>query len=291
MMAQENLRITSIGHIANQALRRSPSALVTGQTSQGIYLQLSGDFTLYLTSDAFRGPLTINIRGGSGDFPSIQIGDIADLAEGYLRFRNSRQVISFQRPLIWKPSPPPRYQRQPDTGFADLFNHAKILRPEQTYLALLEMARTGEHLPEKGLVEIGDNLICLSRSLKSRNPLDISLEINNMLGAGPGLTPLYDDLVLGFLLATARTQGQASWSDEKFQTYLTVITAAEEKTTRLSWSLLSCAFQGSADERIIRVLDGLIAARQIPDHDLESLLDWGSSSGVAVLAGMLMALS
>lgn len=290
-MAQDNLRITSIGHIANQALLRNPSGLVTGKTSQGIYLQLSGDMTLYLTTDPFRGPLTINIRGGSGDFLSIQIGDIADLAEGYLKFRDSQQGISFQRPLIWKPGQPPRYQRQPVTGFADLFSQVRRSRPENSYLALLEMVRTGEPLPEKELLGIGDNLIWLSRSLKTSNPLDISSEMENILGAGPGLTPLCDDLVLGILLAYARTQWQASWSDEVFQTYLTVITAAEEKTTRLSWSLLSCAVQGSADERIMRVLDGLIAARQIPDHDLECLLDWGSSSGVAVLAGILMALT
>jgi hypothetical protein len=48
--------------------------------------------------------------------------------------------------------------------------------------------------------------------------------------------------------------------------------------------------EGSADERTLKILDGLIAGEEIRDQDLTRLLNWGSSSGIAVLAGMILAL-
>jgi hypothetical protein len=291
MMAQENIRITSIGHIANQALRRSPSALVTGNTSQGAYLQLSGDFTLYLTSDPFRGPLTINIRDRPGGSFSIQPGDIAFLAEDAIRFSDSQQLIHLQRPLIWKPAPPPRPGKKSPDGHMRIFQQVQTIQPDHPFLPLLKMVITGEPTSIDNLPGIEDRIIRLSRSLQSSNFSDIISEMKLLLGAGPGLTPLGDDLLMGTLLGISRARGQIDLTGDLVHYYHTVISAAGEKTTRLSWSLLSCAIQGSADERIIRVLDGLIAAREIPDHDLENLLDWGSSSGMAVLAGMIMALS
>ena len=113
----------------------------------------------------------------------------------------------------------------------------------------------------------------------------------SILGIGPGLTPLSDDLLFGILLAITRTGKYETWSGDMIHFYHTILSAAGDKTTTVSWSILSCAFQGSADERIIRVLDKLITAHEIPDHDLENLLEWGSSSGMAVLVGMMMALA
>jgi hypothetical protein len=110
------------------------------------------------------------------------------------------------------------------------------------------------------------------------------------MGAGPGLTPLGDDLILGILLAMNR--GKLSFYPEGFLDQLnqSTIDLALDKTTRLSFSLLVCASDGSADERLIKVLDGLLAGAMIKDQDLTQLLEWGSTSGFAVLAGMILAL-
>jgi hypothetical protein len=291
MMRKKEIRVTSIGHVAHQVLRRTPSGLVTGVTSRGIYLQPLGDLTLYLTRDSFRGPLTINIRDESGGFSSIQPGEAADFIENTLTFGTSGQVIHLHRPLIWKPSSPPGPIKPIPGEYASFFHQVQANHPEHPYLPLLEMVTAGEHIQIRDIPGIEHQIIHLLKSLGSANPSAILSGMESILGAGPGLTPLGDDILLGILLAMNRARSQICASGDVIHFYDTLLKAAEENTTTLSWSLLSCAIQGSADERIIRVLDGLTSAREIPDHDLLSLLDWGSSSGMAVLAGILMALA
>ena len=290
-MSQEKIRVTTIGHIANQVLRRSPSGLVTGTTSRGIYLQPREDLTLYLTSEPFRGPLTVNIRDESSLFPSIQPFDVADLLDDTMKFKVSQQAISFHRPLIWRPARLPSMGKAMPDGYGGILHQIQAFKPDHPYLPLLEMVINEEPMPLEDLPGIEDQVLKLAESLSSGNPSDIIAGMVSILGIGPGLTPLGDDLLLGILLAKSRARREMHWSGDLIHFYHTLLSAAEEKTTRVSWSLLSCAVQGTADERIIRILDGLIAGREIPDHDLESLLDWGSSSGMAVLAGMLMVLS
>ena len=291
MNTQGTTRVTSIGHIAHKALLRRPTGFVTGTTSQGIFLQLDGDFTLFLTYEPFRGPLTINIRGDYGKFASIQAEDTAELLEDRLTFRKSGQAIDIFSPLIWKPGFPPTIKKSlPDRG-TSLFQQVRELDPQYPHLPLLNTLINGAPLQWEESPDVGSWIIKLSNSLKGGNPAEMVSDMCQILGAGPGLTPLGDDLLLGILLTIARIRKPNSWLDDEIYLFQAVLNAAREKTTRVSWSLLSCAIQGSADERIIRVLDGLIAAREIPDRDLESLINWGSSSGMAVLGGMLLALS
>ena len=291
MITQGEIRVTSIGHIAHQNLHRSLSGMVSGTTSQGIFLQPSGNLTLYLTLEPFRGPLTINIRGKSGSLTSIQTGELMELTGNTITFSNSQLSIQFQRPLVWKPASPPRLKSQPKDTSARIMHQMSTYNPNNPYLPLLEVVTGGEPLSIKDLPGFEDHILQLQKYLQSGNPSDIISEMELILGVGPGLTPLGDDVLLGILLALTRARIQNNWSGDMIHFFHTVISKAREKTTGISWSLLSCAVQGTADERIIRVLDGLIAAREIPDHNLQSLLNWGSSSGIAVLAGMLMALT
>lgn len=290
-MDQNNSKTTSIGHIANQVLRRSISGLVSGRSSRGIYLQPKDDLTLYVTEEHFRGPLTINIRGDRDSLHEVQVGDIATIDDGEVTFSDSSLVIENKNPLVWKPGGPPRGQRIQTTRFTEIVKQATELVPDHTYLPLLVTVTGDEPVSIQGLPDLSDQVLQLSKSLHTGNPSQILSGMNLILGAGPGLTPLGDDLILGTLLAINRAEKHLTWTGDLIHFYHTLLNTARGKTTRISWSLLSCAVQGSADERIIRVLDGLIAGREIPDQDLENMLAWGSSSGAAVLAGILMALA
>jgi len=291
MATQDKIRVTSIGHIAHQALMRQPAGFVTGTTSQGIFLQLYEDLTLFLTRDPFRGPLTINIRDESGGFASIQPEDTAEFAEDTITFSDSGQMIGLDKPLIWKPASPPKLSRQSTAEYTQIVGQVQAITPEHPDLPLLEIVTKGAPGLLRELPRIAPRIRQLAKSMEGNNPSDIISEMKLILGAGPGLTPLGDDILLGILLAVTRTKMQKYILGDAIRINHTVINAAKEKTTRVSWSLLSCAVQGTADERIIRVLDGLIAGREIPDQDLENLLDWGSSSGMAVLIGIVIALS
>ena len=291
MTTKSESRVTAIGQIASLVLRRSPIGLVTGKTRQGIYVQPSGDLTLYLTNEPFRGPLTVNIRGRSTSLTSVQVGELLELNENVINFQSSQHLIQFDRPLIWKPTSPPKQSESVSEKLSTLVSQLQKLHPNHPYLPLLMIVTAGERVPIKELPGFENHLLQLRDVLQAGNPSDILSTMELFLGAGPGLTPLGDDILLGILLGIIRTGKQSCWSGDVFNFFHTFLCAAEEKTTRVSWSLLSCAVQGAADERIIRVLDDLIAARQIPDHDLDCLLKWGSTSGIAVLSGMLMALS
>lgn len=290
-MTQGEIRITSIGHIAHQVFLRKASAFVSGTSSQGIYLQPMGDLILYLTPELFRGPLTINMRGKSDSIFIYKPGNIVRFGDNEIVFKDPNLTINIKSPLIWKPNQPPSFQRQSTEQFNKLISKAQEIFPDHPYRNVLEIVEKGKRVPIEGFPGIATRILSLSRALAEDNPFHIFSEMKLTLGSGPGLTPLGDDLVLGILLAIGRTRRQLTWGSDLIRYYHTLISSADEKTTTVSWSILSCAVLGSADERIIRVLDGLIAGREIPDHDLKSLLEWGSSSGIAVLAGMIMVLS
>jgi hypothetical protein len=291
MNDQDEIRVTSIGHIAHQALLRIPAGYVTGTTSQGIYLQLYDDLTLFLSTDPFRGPLTINIRGKKGDLDSINPGKSAELAGDRIIFSNSQLTVRYEKPIIWKATPPPPHITLSPGYIEQITDCVRVLHPDHPELPLLEILTADS--PFQIRFDSGIDSLFFRSFIKhkSGDPSKYINEMKMLLGSGPGLTPLGDDLILGILLSLIRTRGKSFWVDDETYSFQSVVNSAKLKTTKISWSLLYCAIRGTADERIIRVLDGLIADREIPDQDLENLLNWGSSSGIAVLSGMLMVLS
>jgi hypothetical protein len=111
--------------------------------------------------------------------------------------------------------------------------------------------------------------------------------LSQLLGLGPGLTPLGDDLILGILL-TINRWGHVLYPGYAFtELNQNLIIKAQQETTRLSASLITCAAEGLADERLISMLDAFFNSGNIRKDDFERLLLWGSSSGIAVLAGIL----
>jgi hypothetical protein len=285
------LRAAVIGHIAKQVFQRNSTFQTAGMTSQGIFLQPPGDFTLFATAGHFRGPLTLNIMGETGNltgvFPRGKIAQVGDR----LVFEGNGLTISLQNPLLWEPPEPPVYSRQTKTQVAKVVQQTASIYPDHPYSALLEFAAGSGSAPLKDIPGLEHRLSSLSSSLDQGKSSSILAGMKELLGAGPGLTPLGDDLLQGILLAISRSdQLTLNWQEE-LDNPQTLLAAARNNTTSLSWSLLSSSAQGSADERIIQVLDGLLTGREIPDQDLMNVLEWGSSSGVGVLAGMLLILS
>jgi hypothetical protein len=289
-MMEATIQAIGIGHIASQVLQRNHSLQVAGVSSQGIYLQPIGDLTLFLTSDHFRGPLTLNIPGEAGNLPSVHPGDVALRTGDLLVFESDRQAINIRSPRVWTPPKPPEYMEQPKNHFAEVLQKAGSILPDHPHFSLLESAVNGEPLQFKEMPDVGKRIAPVNPKPGTGNPAEIISGMKSILGAGPGLTPLGDDLLIGILLVFSRSGRYKFKTGDQAAAFQTLLDAALDKTTTLSWSLLHCAAQGSGDERIIKVLDGLIAGREIPDQDLQNLLAWGSSSGIAVLAGMLLVL-
>ncbi|RLD03693.1 MAG: hypothetical protein DRI65_12390, partial [Chloroflexota bacterium] len=113
-----------------------------------------------------------------------------------------------------------------------------------------------------------------------------------------------DDFLLGVLLSFNRwghllsshlpdlQKGDSTSPPTILVNYLNqiILEKTRLKTTRISTSLLFCAMEGAADERLLKVLDGLFTGSLITENDLGYLLRWGNSSGITVLAGMISVL-
>lgn len=290
-MNQDRCRATAIGHKTEQLLRTHHTLKVVGTARRGIYLQSVWNQILYLSCEPFRGPLTINLRDVPNSFNSVQSGEMINITDQVLEFPKSNLGIEITRPLVWKPGPPPEYCHTPTDQLQSVIEKARNIQKDGRYLALLDFpSPKSTHLPSE-LAGIEEHMPKIVKSLAEGNSAEIFSDMHHILGIGPGLTPIGDDLLLGILLAVKRTKTYQRWTDDQIQFEHNFINAAALKTTRISWSLLQCALEGTADERLIRVLDSLIAGRVIPDQDLEALLDWGSSSGIGVLAGMLLVLT
>ena len=291
MIPGEELHASAIGHIAHQVLTRCSVADVIGKTKRGVFLDLKGDLLLFLTHDPYRGPLTVNVNGDRESLHMAQMGESSIIRENKLYFLESGISIQLEYHPVWKPTQPPKYILRPAKYFSDLALQAKRISSDHPCVILLDTATSGELKPIPGAPGFAKQIIHLSQALEVGNLRSILFEMELMLGRGPGLTPLGDDLLLGVLLTISSTRGQQHWEGYMPLFSHSVLHAAGMKTTKISWCLLNCATQGSADERIIRVLDNLIAAKKIPDRDLYELLHWGSSSGIAVLGGMVLALT
>jgi hypothetical protein len=113
----------------------------------------------------------------------------------------------------------------------------------------------------------------------------------DLLGLGPGLTPLGDDFILGVVLTLNRWGHSLSPLKDLEKLNQSLLRSAKQKTTSLSASLLACAVEGAADERLLIVLDSIFSGKESSLEDLENFLTWGSSSGIAVLAGIMSVLT
>ena len=295
---------TSFSHIgifAQQVLGRSKVARVSGIASRGIYLQPENDLTLYLSLEDFRGPLTLNLEEGSTRLEKIKAGCSARFTSGEIQFPDEKITISLEDSNIWHP-PPVDNEIKIKPGHLDsILSLVNKLIPESPYLPLL--SENPSQIP--GVPVIGERILNLRNALKTGSPEKIAKESIKLLGLGPGLTPLGDDFLLGVLLILnrwghiilpIRSDIQKSDSEShptNLVNYLNqiILENTQLKTTQISASLLICAMEGAADERLLRVLDGLFSGSAITKKELLNLLRWGNSSGITVLAGMMAVLN
>jgi hypothetical protein len=90
-----------------------------------------------------------------------------------------------------------------------------------------------------------------------------------LVGLGPGLTPLGDDVAIGYLAARALFGGCSDG--------VRLAEILAERTTSLSGTLLRLAARGCLPEAAHRLLE---------EGDAAPLLSWGATSGSGLLAGL-----
>ncbi len=93
-----------IGYFAQQVLERANGALVSGISSRGIYLQPEADWTLYLSLEKYRGPLTLNLEGDLSWLNNVKTGSSVHFTPRDIHFPQNNNLISIEDAELWHPS-------------------------------------------------------------------------------------------------------------------------------------------------------------------------------------------
>ncbi|MEW5868480.1 MAG: DUF2877 domain-containing protein [Chloroflexota bacterium] len=300
-MPPAEIVVAVIGSAAQSALVRASQASVLGVTSRGIFLSLPPHRVVFLSYETYRGPLTLNLQGDVQALQRLSSHFPVQVTPDRIAFPSLGLVLRYGQSANWAAPAPPQKRLNPDqiqanlTGLAGLVLEQRAGAPTSPGAALLEAYRTnkdacqtkGAHrapLPDRDIIILGKDL---QAALQTRQVQALATALGAFLGMGPGLTPSGDDLAAGFLLALHRMQRFSAREWEALGEAL--LPVAYQKTTTLSASLIECACQGQADERLVTALDGLLTGAPDLPTCAGMLLSWGSSSGVDALAGMALA--
>jgi hypothetical protein len=110
--------------------------------------------------------------------------------------------------------------------------------------------------------------------------------VGDLLGLGPGLTPLGDDVLAGWLAAAVASR-HPGLGDLRS----TVALNASERTTSLSATLLACAARGEGVPEFRSLLTGVADANaDVVEQSLSLLLRVGETSGEGLVLGAQLAL-
>ena len=110
--------------------------------------------------------------------------------------------------------------------------------------------------------------------------------VGALLGLGPGLTPLGDDVLAGWLAAAVASR-HPSLDDLRS----TVALSARERTTALSATLLACAARGEGVPEFRSMLSGVASEdTDVVQQSVSLLLEVGESSGEGLVLGAQLAL-
>ncbi len=296
----------SLGKFAKGLLHQQENAVPAGISSRGLYLRLPDDTILFLSFEKFLGPLTVNINTKHGAIPEIKSDSPVFLTPAKITFPEEGIQINLENAEIWNAS-------LPSGKLPAETSHSRLESTIEQTLRLTERNNSRDlfnsvlpgntiHIPD--IPGFDHHLTQFLAALEHNKSTMGGEELSGLLGLGSGLTPLGDDLILGVILTLNRwghllspplakfQKGDSTSRPYKTLIYLNqiILELAREKTTRLSASLLSCAIEGAADERLLAVLDSFFVGDESSPRDLDNLLKWGSSSGIGVLAGMVSVL-
>lgn len=283
----------NVGQIAVELVSIERRGKLFGKISRGLYIKTDSRWLLYVSFENYRGPLTINLRETESLLDDFHVGTLVEISSGRIRFPEIEITISTQEVEIWKP---------PSVSCSTLTQEHRKKR-------LLEFGRRAiEYKMTAGLATLLPAILGLSKgdSLdgeiaayqaeiirwhESNDELPSGENLISLLGCGKGLTPSGDDVILGYLLALNRWKEVLLPTGDLTQLNNSLVAAAYEKTTTLSANLIECAANGLANEHLINPLDWLMGASHQESPDADELFSWGSSSGIDVFVGFVLALS
>jgi Protein of unknown function (DUF2877) len=295
--SEKNLNLheaDSIGFLAANKLSINQNAIVAGKTSRGAFIKLANNWLLFLSSEPFCGPLTLNMVATDGYLQKITSGMPVQISPKQMLLPHLDLRISFEKASIWRaphPSSSPITAEECRKRLYFVCENIILNNPAAGLAPLIPGLINPVAQPAPGPKTFQTNILSFFEKLPSSNQFSFIDFINSILGTGRGLTPSGDDFVLGFLLALNRWGFTLLPGYNPQKLNCRVVEAAYKKTTTISANLIECAAQGQADERLIAVLDWLMSGTSSDLACIDEMLKWGHSSGIDVFVGVMFALS
>lgn len=288
---------TSIGHLALETLSNTELASVVGNTSKGIYLKISNKWLNFISFEPYNSPLTIVLNEGNTYLQNLSVGTPLQVVRGNLVVPEMGLTIIIRDSRVWYTPPPTAYpvSRSELRSTVEAFLEEVMTRYEVEGLHYLLPVLHNESVQRPPGIKIHnlslDAISILKEYLVQRNTEMLHRTLSGYLGVGGGLTPSGDDFLVGLLLSLNRWKDMLWYGEGLLETNAFITKAAYQQTTTISANLIECATIGEADQRLIAVLDCLMTQEPCTAEIISNLLDWGHSSGVDTLLGMLTALS
>jgi hypothetical protein len=224
------LQAAACGASAQRILAAGVPARVIGLTSRGIFCVTDSAQVVFLSFEAWRGPLTINLvnsdlpaeEGGPGrvafqksmpPFERVSQNSLVSLQAGQLSFVDQDIRVQTGHLPDWKSSwsaleggiPPAvhrRYQqiaqilarKNAGRGWSSLLDSRAQTRSESQM----------ENSSDADLEDIARSLDQFAIAIRARDLASATAQASRLLGRGTGLTPSGDDVITGFLLALNR---------------------------------------------------------------------------------------
>ena len=192
-----------IGKFALAFLQQSPQAVVWGNTSNGIFLQVSEFKIVFLTSKPHYGPVNIILNQ---DVPlSWKNGDTFQLIveDRKILFKNKKDLLEISIDEVWQTTKRPINNISKTDQHYRLSQSAKqlsLLKNSQGYASLLIPFFTDDHsiqIEDQWLQKSWVNVIKLKEGLLQKDRSSLLDIASKIIGSVRGLTPSGDDLLMG----------------------------------------------------------------------------------------------
>jgi hypothetical protein len=294
---QQWIEALSVGYIASNVLNEERSAKVVGVTSRGMFLRSSSRWTVFISGEPYRSPLTVTVRDDGGSLRDVRIGDIVDFGGNELIIVGADLAIRCGSEVIWRPQFPPH----PASTKVERLNRLALFVQEvmerkmgaglNPILSMFMDWRDHKGSSPEASELLHAGIINAQVVLTAKEVNSLFEGLHNLLGMGQGLTPSGDDYIVGLLLSLNRWKDTLWPEDGLSDLNERLVTSAFDRTTTLSANLIECATCGQSDERLINAVDYLMCggADEV-ERVVGDLLYWGNSSGVAAFCGIGTAL-
>lgn len=285
---------TTIGKVAAQILRSASTFAIRGITSRGIFTLIDDRKIVFLSREAYKGPLIVNLPWVELRLDQISLTSHGRIANRCFLFSDLDLVIDCADAEIWSAlsiwHPAALSQKLPtDETLIDFLDRLLKKSENELILAVHNLISGSEPPPPNQENEVETEVRKLSAALHTGDFDMVTQGAHFFAGRGRGLTPSGDDFLLGIVYALYSLKDRMP--SAQIASIPLIANMVNRRSTLISANLVDCAGAGEVDERIGKAFYALLSPSWPIDQAVEDLATWGSSSGFDTAAGIVLLLN